>query len=330
MKKIYAALLLVLLSVNGLKAQYTFTDTNGVYTPLTGADTLDMSVWTWDDDYVRFGLPFQVNVYGAWYDSVLIDANSTLVFYNDWTGLDPWDVNDTVHVIMPFGEFVTNFGSLDLASKGGGQSPILYEVSGNPGARIMKLEWRNAGFYEDTSAMLTNFVNFQVWIHEFSSNIECHYGTSYVDANSLSGETGPVIGIAPFVMNSTNSQYLVGNGIYVSGSSGTETDVPAYTHLNGLPADSSVYLFYNLVTVEEFSREGFSLYPNPASEYCFVNADGSAITVTLTDASGRMISEEKSNGSASVRIDLNGLQKGIYFVSVQTENTLTTKPLIIQ
>lgn len=332
MKKIYAALLICLLSVSGLKAQYSFTDTTGVYTPLTGADTLDMSLWTWDDDYVRFGLPFQVNVYGAWYDSVLIEANSTLIFYNDWSGLDPWDVNDTVHVIMPFGEFVTNFGSMDLMSKGGGQSPILYEVSGSAGTRIMKLEWRNAGFYEDTSAMLTNFVNFQIWIHEFSGNVECHYGTSYVDAISLGGGTGPVVGIAPFAMNSTSSTYLLGNGIYVSGSSGTETDVPNYTLMNGLPADSSVYLFYNLVTVsvEEFSREGFSLYPNPATEFCFVNSPGNELTVTLFDASGRVISEQQSTNNSAVRLDLNGLEKGTYFVTVLTETGVTTKPLIIQ
>lgn len=333
MKKIYVSILIAFCSLTGLHAQYTFTDTSGVYTPLSAnADTLPFSTWTWDDDFVRFGLPFTVNIYGSEYDSVLIEGNSSLIFYNDWTGLEPWDVNDTVHTIMPFGEFITNFGSMDLMSKGGGQSPILYELVGNPGARIMKLEWRNAGFYEDTSALLTNFVNFQIWIHEFTGNIECHYGTSYADAISLGGGTGPVVGIAPFVMSSATSTYLVGNGIYVSGSSGNETDVPGYVQMSGLPADSSVYLFYNLATVsiEEFNRDGFIMYPNPATEFCIVNSDASEINVTLIDASGRVIQENTSSNGNNVRMELNGLQKGMYFVNVRTENGTTTKPLIIQ
>jgi hypothetical protein len=102
--------------------------------------------------------------------------------------------------------------------------------------------------------------------------------------------------------------------------------------MNGLPADSSVYLFYNLaaVSIEEFDRDGFIMYPNPATEFCIVNSDASEINVTLIDASGRVIQENNSSNGNNVRMELNGLQKGMYFVNVRTENGTTTKPLIIQ
>lgn len=332
MKKIYAAILICLMSVSGLKAQYSFTDTSGVYTPLVNADTLPFSAWVWDDDYTRMGLPFQVNSYGSWYDSVLVESNGSLILYNNWGGLEPWDVVDTLPAIMGFGEFLSNQGTGDLASRGGGQSPVLMQITGNPGAQILKLEWRNAGFYEDTSAQLTNFVNFQIWIHEISGHIEYHYGTSYIDAISFGGSTGATIGIAPYEMDANSSSWNVLSGIYVSGSTGSEIPTANYTQMTGAPSDSSVYLFYNLstVSVQEFSREGFSLYPNPASEYCFINTPGNEIRVTLVDASGRVISEQQSNNTSSVRLDLIGLQKGMYFVSVLTETGVTTKPLIIQ
>lgn len=332
MKKIYASILIVFLSLTGLKAQYTFTDTAEVYTPLVNADTLPFSSWVWDDDFTRMGLPFQVNSFGNWYDSVLVESNGSLILYNNWSGSEPWDVTDTLPAIMGFGEFLSNQGTGDLASKGGGQSPVLMQVSGNPGAQILKLEWRNAGFYEDTSAQLTNFVNFQIWIHEISGNIEYHYGTSYIDAISFGGSVGPTIGIAPYDMNGNASSWDLLSGIYVSGSTGSEIPTANYTQMTGAPGDSSVYLFYNLstVSVQEFSRDGFSLYPNPATEFCFVNSPGMELTVTLFDASGRVISEQQSTNNSSVRLDLNGLEKGTYFVTVITETGVTTKPLIIQ
>src|SRR5688500_8504917 len=200
MKKLLLAITALALGLQ-LAAQYTFTETSGVYVPLSAnADSITDPLFLpeWDDDWIRIGLPFQVNMYGMWYDSAGVETNGELVLYNDWTGVvDPWyDVNDTVPCIMGFGEYFSANGTGDLKSKGPNLSPILMEVAGSPGSRIMKLEWRNAGFYEDTSIGFTNFVNFQIWIHEISGNIEYHYGASYVDLNSHGGSTGPTIGMA--------------------------------------------------------------------------------------------------------------------------------------
>lgn len=316
-----------------LAAQYTFTETSGVYVPLSAnADTVtDPNVFpTWDDEYVRIGLPFPVNCYGVWYDSCLVETNGELVLYNDWSGLEPWDVNDTLHAIMGFGEFLTMNGTGDLMSRGQNLSPILMEVTGNAGARIMKLEWRNAGFYEDTSATMTNFVNFQIWIHEITGHIEFHYGTAFIEYPSFGGSDGPIIGIAEYWM--VPNVWDLQTGIYIGGTPAAEAPSPTYSGMDGYPGDSTIYFFSNLATVgiEHIAKNNFMLYPNPAADVCYLQMENNENTVMVTDASGRMVMENTTVNTTRYSLDVSAFAPGMYFVTVTSGNGSVTRSLIVE
>ncbi len=317
-----------------LNAQYTFSETSGVYLPLSGtADTItDPQILpTWDDDWIRIGLPFQVNMYGVWYDSAGVETNGELVLFNDWTGVDdPWyDVNDTVPCIMGFGEFFSANATGDLKSKGQNISPILMEVIGTPGSQIMILEWRNAGFYEDTSTMVTNFVDFQIWIHEISGNMEFHYGPSYVDLNSHGGSTGPTIGIATADLTQPWDLF---SGIYITGTTTSEVPGAAFNQMTMQPADSTIYFFTNLATVGiyQIEKSTFTMYPNPANDQCTLVLSDPGSVVMITDASGRLLSETPAANSTTLTIDLSGYAPGLYFVSVRTDAGVSTRALSVQ
>jgi hypothetical protein len=318
-----------------LNAQYTFSESSGVYVPLSiAADTVtdSQTLADWDDDWVRVGMPFQVNMYGTWYDSLAVETNGSVVLFNDWTGVaDPWyDVNDTVPCIMGFGEFFSANATGDLVSRGSDISPILMEVTGAPGVRILKIEWRNAGFYEDTSSAFTNFVNFQIWIHEWSGDIEFHYGTSYIDLNSFGGSTGPTIGIASADL--TANQWDLFPGIYITGTNTTETAFTAIGQMTGNPNDSTIYFFTNLVTVgiDEIQKSTFTMYPNPAKDECQLVLSDPSSVVMITDASGRLISETSLINSTSTTINLSGYAPGLYFVSVRNDSGVCTKALSVR
>ncbi len=68
----------------------------------------------------------------------------------------------------------------DLCDRGIGTdsslSPILYTISGRRGRRILKVEWENAGYFEDWSyrGYCDRHLHFQLWLYEKDSRVELH------------------------------------------------------------------------------------------------------------------------------------------------------------
>ena len=58
-------------------------------------------------------------------------------------------------------------------------SPISYKIETGNNGSICKIEWKNAGFYEDEEGIY--YTNFQLWLYEGSDMLEIHYGPSFVD-----------------------------------------------------------------------------------------------------------------------------------------------------
>jgi Secretion system C-terminal sorting domain len=67
--------------------------------------------------------------------------------------------------------------------------------------------------------------------------------------------------------------------------------------------------------ISENASNGFSVYPNPASDFVMIDAGGKSITlVELTDLTGRLVRSlqfPKGNNS-SIRFNLEGLASGQY------------------
>jgi hypothetical protein len=63
-------------------------------------------------------------------------------------------------LIIPFGSSLIDrgFGS------GNSQSPLSYQVTGNSGDQIFKIQWENAGFLNEYDALgtLNDYINFQI------------------------------------------------------------------------------------------------------------------------------------------------------------------------
>jgi hypothetical protein len=68
----------------------------------------------------------------------------------------------------------------DLCDRGIGtdtsQSPISWKIKHHWGGRILKIEWGNAGFFEDWSyhGICHRHLQFQLWLYEKDSRVELH------------------------------------------------------------------------------------------------------------------------------------------------------------
>lgn len=76
------------------------------------------------------------------------------------------------------------------------------------------------------------------------------------------------------------------------------------------------------VSIENASNIEMSVYPNPATDYVMVNAEGLQ-EVNVLDLNGRVLSTTTSS-----KVDLSTLSAGVYFVRVITENGTATEKIV--
>ena len=80
--------------------------------------------------------------------------------------------------------------------------------------------------------------------------------------------------------------------------------------------------------VEELNNNGFKFYPNPATSQLFVESENNA-HVSIIDLTGRSVKEIEATEEITT-IDLNGINEGVYFIMIQTENKRIVEKLIVR
>jgi Zn-dependent metalloprotease len=109
---------------------------------------------------------------------------------------------------------------------------------------------------------------------------------------------------------------------------GTQGD---YTYLDNIEFSGRTN-----VGAKDLSRIPIGLYPNPATDEMYVNIDlpqSDQLTLTILDVSGRMVKTEEleaNGGVIQTRIDLHGIQKGMYTVLVSGQLYTAIEKLIIE
>ncbi len=112
------------------------------------------------------------------------------------------------------------------------------------------------------------------------------------------------------------------------------------TNQNGAPfgllavlADGTAFLLNNVTTSidENAGSTGFTMYPNPASD--FVNivpvTDAGNSTVEITNSVGQVVKAAVLEG-AELNIDLTELNSGLYFVKVQNDKGSVVTKLVVK
>lgn len=84
-----------------------------------------------------------------------------------------------------------------------------------------------------------------------------------------------------------------------------------------------------------FSQESVTIFPNPATEQVSIAISSASASshVVLFDLTGKILQEKDvllNDGIGLVEMPLNGIEKGLYFISLINESGKTTQRLIIQ
>jgi subtilisin family serine protease len=92
------------------------------------------------------------------------------------------------------------------------------------------------------------------------------------------------------------------------------------TDANGCIASTNIVL--NINSLDEREREGeiISVYPNPTSSSIFITSPATLKSVSLLDATGKLISVISNINNHTFSLDLKNYETGIYFVKAETED----------
>lgn len=317
-----------------LSAQTTnFTVSNGTYTDLVASTSLNNGL-TWDDPQFTIPIGFNFQYFNRSFSTI----------YISWDGygglLSPDSVlTGTTSLLFAYGADIMDRGNLSGSNQPGSLSPISYKLSGLTGSRILKIEWKNVGFYSEIrdDSVSTDFTNFQLWLYEGSNAIELHFGPNSITQPSLcyDGNTGTNIALYPEYDLSNDS--LLYGGFEVVGSPTfpglvtVNTNTAGNNFINGPIPNGMIYRFENnSVANDEVLENQFSmeLLPNPAQSYFEIQLDNPSVKVDqvmVTDLTGKTVMQLDGFDS---KVDVSTLGAGTYFVTVSSKYASVTKKLV--
>jgi len=325
--------LLSALSTHAQELPYTFTVETGPYADLANPTSLNNGV-VWDDPDFIAPIGFDFEYMGSVYNTIsfggIASYGGELVFGNI-NDLTLWDN------IMPYGMDLMD-GGFDTDAQIS-ESDISYEVIGAPGARIFKLQWKNVAFYND-QAPYSMRMNFQMWLYEFSNNIEFWYGPSEnLDTFVIQDLNGILVGMSQQldVSNQTNPTaqncwVLTGDPLNPGVSNNpTIMDIENITLLLNTPPANYVYAFRTgIASVGEVVNQEMiaELYPTQVyTSFNIVTQENEKVQLTILDAMGKAVDSQLLDGGFQT-VNAEQLSAGAYFVKMSSDSGTTVKRFV--
>lgn len=255
----------------------------------------------------------------------------------------------------------SNFPSANLAMTDDAADIYSYEYTGNT-------SWQRVGAYQVSSSTSIPFTNTETLISfpisygniqtdAFSgsttiSGIPVNRGgdvtTEYDGFGTLIMPYGTVSNVVRIHTHEDYSDEYVGYGMqvdyltdaYVFYKQGINYPIYTFTSFTSSSGSTmySSYLDQSYVGIsEQGTIEGFSLYPNPATDFVMAEFESDAAdlaTINITDLSGKLISSTnttiESAGMQSIRLDVSNLESGLYIVSINIDNKTAFVKLNVQ
>lgn len=206
-----------------------------------------------------------------------------------------------------------------------GVTTVSAKLEGTAPNRIAKVQWKDL-VYGGNNAQTANF---QAWLHENSGDISYHYGPNTLPApTTLSSYVGTL------VLNDGFSAVI--DQFSLTGSPTSKQTTKGYTTMTfppmtGAPANGAVITlkrFYTSID-EAGNASQATIYPNPATDVLYVPTPGtqsSRISI-ITGAGAEVFRQVYEPGTAI--IPLQQFAAGLYFVQVQSGETVTVNKLVV-
>ena len=329
----YFLLTFLAFSAHSQTFPYTFSVSQGTYTNLANGISVNNGQ-IWDDPNYTLPLGFNLQVFGTSFANLdLSDFFAANAFGN---GSNPSPI------ILSYGVDLIDRGSNGNTSL----SPISYQIDGLAGSRIFKLEYRNAGFYDDPQPY-TSSINTQLWLYEGSNDIEIRFGPNQVSSQQVFGEyTGPIIGFFDkFTISNDepefdNLYYLQGNPanptLQVANVSDLET---LQTTLSGTPGNGLIYKFSPLsvsTNTPDFAENALRVYPTLTQDWVKIactdeiwGQSSTSLHYRVLDIAGHAVVEGRLSQSQTT-VDLSACLSGVYVIQVSSDRGLLKAQRVVK
>jgi hypothetical protein len=80
------------------------------------------------------------------------------------------------------------------------------------------------------------------------------------------------------------------------------------------------------LSVDQPATHTLQIYPNPTSQFITVNTDMNGFGLVITDVTGKVVFNQSDNCKSGKQIDISNLANGIYFLNLQHDDVLLSKP----
>ncbi len=196
---------------------------------------------------------------------------------------------------------------------------------------------------------------FAVWtdvnLEEFGEDIEkIEFPDIYAFGKDV--ETGLVTGVTNFTKYSqvegscfwmftspvtydTDNSFKFPTTISEAGNS--DLEAMEHFYIDGISFDKDDFIIENWnMDVTQIPSIEMDIYPNPASDFANLSLNMESagdVSISLLNAIGQEVFYSKDtykSGVHSVKIDLNGLDAGVYFYTIASENFSNTKRLVVK
>jgi hypothetical protein len=288
-------------------------ETGKAYTPISGGTNLT-SALVWDEENFKFPLP--------WTAKIGTNSVSNFSIMTSFVAAPATDTIGVATAFVPFGADLT-----DPAMSPVPVSPIRYQIAGTAPNRIFKLEFFNAGFYEELAnySTLDDSVNFQVWLYETSDIVEFRFGSSYINhASDYFDGVAPYIGYVKnmdLASGSLEKLYLLKGASAAPGIDSFTAIAASMSSVSSYPANGTVYRFIPksvASSIGEVDVTGnFKVYPYIVTDRISIEADKDA-RLQLMNVSGQLIGDEIGLTKGVHSIDAANLSSGNYLLRLIT------------
>jgi transforming growth factor-beta-induced protein len=82
-------------------------------------------------------------------------------------------------------------------------------------------------------------------------------------------------------------------------------------------------------SISELENMTMRIYPNPASDYIYIESHSGSGTVRIADITGKIYLQKNLQNTVE-RLDLTRYNSGLYFITVQEGSAVSTRKLIVQ
>lgn len=104
----------------------------------------------------------------------------------------------------------------------------------------------------------------------------------------------------------------------------TEVECPCETDED----PSSCYNYGALSTNDVITSSDFTIYPNPVIDELTIDYNGTISSIVVYDTQGKVVMQEEKQSTYSTSLNTNRLEKGVYFLKIQTDKGVGTAKFI--